>query len=102
MTKKELEVQLAALKEEYRLASNGLIIGTILTLGVMASMVLTKFAPLVKEGLLSGTHLVLMVLICAFAVVIYFSFVFGRAAKLRAKITEKEKLLEMSSGDKVR
>jgi hypothetical protein len=52
-------------------------------------------------GFIDGTHLVLIAFILVGGLIIYFSFVFGRAAKVRAEISKTKKLIEMSSGDRV-
>jgi hypothetical protein len=107
MSKRELELHLAELKEEYSLARMGLAKGglTVMTaiVGLVCTLGVSLFAFLKRgEGFINGNHYVALVLIVAFAAVIYFSFVFGRTAKLRAEISETRKLLEMSSGDSVR
>jgi hypothetical protein len=53
------------------------------------------------SGFIDGTHLVLISFILVGSLIIYFSFVFGRAAKVRAQIGKTKKLIEMSSGDRV-
>lgn len=51
---------------------------------------------------MSGQQLVILFALMIFGLVIYFSFIFGRAAKLRLEITKTKKSLEVSSGDNVR
>jgi nitrate/nitrite transporter NarK len=107
MSKKELELRLKELEHEYALARAGLTMGIWGAGGVMLSGLATMILaliPIIVVGkmFLSGTHLVIIFFILAAAVVIFFSFVFGRTAKIRAEISETKKLLELSSGDKVR
>ena len=105
--KQELEAHLYALEREYDLAHDGLIKGKIFSLSAIASVLATMVIGLVAflkqgNGFLNGNHIVAIVGILAFALIIYFAFVFGRAAKLRAEISKTKKQLEMVAGDKVR
>lgn len=107
LTKRELELKLTELEKEYELARKGMFWGPIMAiLSLIAGLMClggALYAFLEKRpGFLSGTHLVIFYLIMAFALIIYFSFVFGRRAKLKAQITKTKKLLEMSSGERVR
>jgi hypothetical protein len=51
---------------------------------------------------LSGTHIVLIVVVVAFSLVIYASLIFGRTSRLRASISTTKKEIEMVAGEKVR
>ena len=106
-TREDLEVRLEELRHEYDLAKTALVKGGFMTMGAFASGLATLgiglYAFIQKgEGFLSGNHFVFIFLILAFSLVIYFSFVFGRQAKLKAEISKTKKLLEMSSGESVR
>ncbi|HLF82604.1 MAG TPA: hypothetical protein VI837_00350 [Blastocatellia bacterium] len=70
--------------------------------GILTLVIGIGGAVYVGRDVLSGTHIVIIFGILAASVVIYFSFVFGRAARLRAEITKTKKLIEVVSGDKVR
>ena len=103
----ELHARLKELEEEYRLAQAGLAKGMVGTLGAMVSGLATLGAALVAflvsgPGFLSGTHLVIIFATLAAAVILYFSFVFGRTARLRAAITKTKKEIELSTGERVR
>src|SRR6185369_5156411 len=109
LSKRELEIRVRELENEYAytLSLAGLGKGMITTIMAMVSGLLTLIAALIAflwsgPGFLSGTHLVIIFGILAAAIIIYFSFVFGRAAKIRAEISETKKLIEVSSGDKAR
>ena len=106
-TRAELELRLEELKAEYDLARTGLMKGFLGTIGAMISGLGTLVISVVafmKTGkdFLTGNHIVIIFGILAVTILIYFSFVFGRAAKIKTEITKTKKLLEMSSGDKVR
>jgi hypothetical protein len=109
LSKRELETRVRELENEYAytLSLAGLGKGMITTMMVIVSGLLTLIAALIAflwsgPGFLSGTHLVIIFGILAAAIVVYFSFVFGRVAKIRAEINETKKLIEVSSGDKAR
>ena len=101
------KLKLAELEAEYELAKVGL------HKGIFAALV-AIFAGLISfggalyafiekgPGFMSGQELVILFGLMIFGLVIYFSFVFGRAAKLRLEISETKKSLEMSSGENVR
>jgi len=102
-----LTLEKLRLEREYELARMGLgkssfatiaaSVGvlTIVSLGFGASM-------WGKRQFLSGTDIVMIVAIVAIGLVAFSAMVFGRAARLKAKITEKEKELEMVIGGDVR
>jgi hypothetical protein len=107
LSKKELEIRLKELEHEYELARAGLAKGIWATGGAMLSGLLSLAIAVIAliwtgKEFLTGTHLVIIFFILAAAIVIYFSFVFGRTSRIRAEISETKKMLEMSSGDKVR
>ena len=88
---------------EYDLAKMGLSKGRLMTLSLIVVGLISMMGVLFRpQSGVTGTHLVVIYAIIAFALVIYFAFVFGRVANLKAEITEKKKLLEMKAGDKVR
>ncbi len=106
-SKSEIEVRLEELEYEYSLAKTGLLKGGFATVlaflaGIM-SLGAALYAFLKKgPGFISGNHLIVMFALMIGALIVYFSFVFGRAAKLKMDIRKQKKLLEISSGDNVR
>lgn len=103
----ELEIRLRELEKEYELATMGLSGGlktvNSAILGVVATTAAAILAPVVAGVIwLSGTQLVIMIGILASSFVIYFALVFGRAARIKAEISETRKLLEIEAGKKVR
>jgi len=56
----------------------------------------------VGPGFLSGDNLVFIFGMMIAALVIYFSFVFGRAAKIRMEVSKTKKLIELASAENVR
>jgi uncharacterized membrane protein YqjE len=107
--KDNLKVLLLELEKEYALCFEGLAkgkLGMLLaflgTMGTMGGMLIAVWTASDKPFPITGTHLVLIVCILVFALVIYFSFVFGRAAVLRAEITKTKKMIELKAGEKVR
>lgn len=106
-TKEELKIRLKELEKEYELANRGIELGRIKTNMAMISGLVTLFVALAAflvagSGFLSGNHLVIIFGMLIAALVIYYSFVFGRSAKVRMEISKTKKLLEISSGEKVR
>jgi hypothetical protein len=92
---------------EYELATKGLTKGLPATLAAMLSGLMTMLAAgvvLVMTGktLLSGNQLVMIFGILAVAIIIYFAFVFGRAARIKAQITREKHELQVEAGKKVR
>jgi hypothetical protein len=107
MTEPELKARLEELRHDYDLSRTALIKGGYITYAAFASALATigmgLYAFLQKgEGFLNGSHFIAIFLILAASLIIYFSFVFGRQAKLRAEISRTKKLLEVSSGESVR
>ena len=98
-TKEEMEHELATLKLEHDLAKSGLAKGQFTVIAVIAALLVSLFGG--KSELLTGNQYVLLVAIVVAAILIYFAFVFSRELKIKAKISEKIKELEMSAGDKV-
>lgn len=103
----ELKAKLDELRMEYDLARTGLTKGIFATGSAIVAGLISLGGGLyafVKKGpgFLSGIHLVFIFAIMAAALVIYFAFVFGRTARVRAEINETKKLLEISAGEKVR
>ena len=106
-TKDELKLQLKKLEKEYELANGGIAVGHIKTGMAMLSGILTLSAALAAflikgAGFISGTHLVIIFGLLIGGLVIYYSFVFGRSAKIKIEITETKKALEIMSGENVR
>jgi len=102
-----LEERLRQLELEYELAREGLAKGRTATIAVILSGLATLIiavVPLIWRGkeFLSGTHIVIIFSVLAIAVVVYFSFVFGRTARIRAEISETRKMLDVASGKSVR
>ncbi|MCP4454598.1 MAG: DUF2207 domain-containing protein [Planctomycetes bacterium] len=103
----ELRLKLRELEEEYRLARYGLSKGLVSVLSVMICFVVTMGMTifgkwLSGDGILSGTHLVIIAVVLAFSVVIYFAFVFGRRSRLKAEISKTKAKIDMVAGDKAR
>jgi CheY-like chemotaxis protein len=103
----ELNLELTRLEREYELARLGLGKSQNVTgmgiLSVLTTM-LIAFAGSMwgARSFLSGMEIVIIVAIVAIALVAYVAMVFGRAARIKGRITEKEKELEMVLGDDVR
>ena len=103
----ELHLKLETLEKEYELARMGMVkglsamiiafIGVLLTVSMAFGL---KFYS--DRELLSGTHIVIIILILAFGLIAFSSLVFGRAARLRAQISETKKEIELITGEKVR
>ncbi len=99
--------RLRELEMEYELATQGLIKGLPASIAAMLSGSLTILAAavvLIMTGveLLSGSQLVVIIGILATAIIVYFAFVFGRAAKIKARIDKEKKEFEVEAGKKVR
>jgi len=106
-TKEELELRLKVLEKEYELSNRGMEVGHAKTGMAMLSGLITLGAALAAflfkgEGFISGTHLVIIFSLLIGGLVIYYSFVFGRSAKIRMEISETKKALEIMSGENVR
>ncbi|HEX8247227.1 MAG TPA: hypothetical protein VF599_03505 [Pyrinomonadaceae bacterium] len=110
MTKKQLEAHLRYLERELKETSRfnyaALMKGKNATIYAMvASLIIfgvSTFAFIQRgEGFVSGLHLVILAFILVGGFIIYFSFVFGRTARIRGEISKTKKLIEMSSGDRV-
>jgi hypothetical protein len=105
--KAALHLKLKRLEEEYRLAHFGLAKG-MLSVVVAMGCFLTTFAMeifgkwLSGDNILGGVHLVVIAVVLAFAIIIYFSFVFGRRSRLSAEITKTKSKIEMVSGENER
>ena len=101
-----LHVKLKELEEESSLTRFGLTKGFFAVLSMMVfflftlSMLVHNQATSGKE-VLSGTHLVVIAVVIAFSVIIYFSFVFRRRSRLKAEISKAKAKIEMVSGDRV-
>jgi CheY-like chemotaxis protein len=103
----KLQIKLKELEHEYELARMGMAKGTTATItavvGVLVTMSMAfglKYSS--DRELLSGTHIVIIILIVVFGLIAFSSLVFGRAARLRAQISETKKEIELITGDKVR
>jgi hypothetical protein len=69
----------------------------------LVGLVLTFVARFYRDReLFYGIHVVMLVLTVAAALIMFSSFVFGRAARIKAEISKTKKQLEMVAGDKVR
>ena len=98
MTEQELKLRLEHLREEYKLARQGLF-GGLVTSGIaIVGLVVTAGIKLQ----VMGSSYIWLVLIAASAIVIYFAFVFGRIASIRTKITKTQLNLDMLAGQNVR
>ena len=102
-TRDDLNTELQRLEWEYDLAQRGLEKGrrTVLLLIIVGPLTLALLL-LNRQTIISGIYVVVVSVVTIFALVIYFAFVFGRVAKLKAEYTEKKKSLEMTAGDRVR
>jgi hypothetical protein len=96
-TKEELEHELEVLKLEHSLIRTGLAKGMLTVLVMVIAFSTTLFA---KQGFLSGDQYIALVAIVVAAILVYFAFVFNRQLKLKAKISEKAKEIEMNAGNK--
>lgn len=99
--------KLRELEMEYELATRGLTKGLPATFAAMLSGLMSLLATavvLVMTGktLLTGNQLVIIFGILATAIIIYFAFVFGRAARIKAQINKEKKELEVEVGRRVR
>lgn len=99
--------KLRELEMEYELATKGLTKGLPATFAVMLSGLMTLLGVavvlvLTGETLLTGNQLVMIFGILATAVIIYFAFVFGRAARIKAQINKEKKEFEVAAGKMVR
>ena len=97
ISKNELKIRLKELEEEYRLARNGLIGGFIIILFSIVAVSGTIFVTSIE---FKGQHVVMIVGILAAAIIVYFSFVFRRVAKIRLEISRTKAQLDMASGEK--
>jgi CheY-like chemotaxis protein len=103
----QLQLQLTRLEREYELAKMGLGKSQAATgmgvVSVLVTMLLAFSASMWgARNFLSGTNIVVIVAIVAVALVAYAAMIFGRAARLKARMTATEKELEMVLGDDVR
>lgn len=102
-TKEESEARLEELELEYALAREGLQKAKLtITTFMLGAPLLIIWLSVFKSTLLTGTQITIIIVALIFAYVIYFAFVFGRVAKLKAEVSEKKKVLEMTAGEKVR
>ena len=95
------------LEHEYWLAQQGLdkviVLTIIVCLVAMATLGGALYAFVSRgEGFLSGYQLVLIFLILVGALIVYLSFIFGRVATLKARISDTERDIELSVGEDVR
>jgi hypothetical protein len=105
--RERLELQKLRLEREYELARMGL--GkTVTTTGmaivsVLITMLLAFGAAMWgTRAFLSGTEIVAIVIVVAIGLVAFAAMVFGRAARLKARISQTDKELEMVLGEDVR
>lgn len=98
--------RLRELELEYALATRGLNKGYPATFIAMLSTItvfLTSAAlNAIGKALLTGNQIVFIIGIVAGSIIIYFAFVFGRAAKIKAQITKEKQELQIEAGKKVR
>ena len=100
--KKELELKLRHLEEEYKFSKSGLRGGLITSSLAIVGVISTFFAAEFKMGLLTGNHIVAIVGIVACAIIIYFSFVYKRLASVKLEISKTKIALEMGSSGKAK
>ena len=102
-----LRLKLKRLEEEYRLAHLGLAKGMFSAFGAMGCFLSTFGIAifgkwLSGDSILRGIHLVVIAVILASAIIMYFSFVFGRRSRLSAEISETKSKIEMIAGENER
>jgi len=99
----ELEVELKRLESEYELAKEGLrsskryIPMAMLSGFVSLALAFTAFMTTGKE-FLTGNHLIFIFIILAAALLLYYSLIFGRMSKIKAKISKTEKEIQIEIG----
>jgi hypothetical protein len=103
----ELQFKLARLEREYELARVGLRQGertTAMSMGTLLIIMILAYAAGIwgSVKLMDGTQLVIVVAIMTIALVAYAAMIFGRAARIKARLTQTEKELEMVLGEDVR
>lgn len=102
-----IELKIRQLELEYDLANKGLAKGQTSTILVLLSGLTTLLASsvvlvLTSIPLLTGQQLVFIFGILSFSIIIYFAFVFGRAAKIRIEIENEKKKFEIEAGGKAK
>jgi hypothetical protein len=97
-SKQEQLLQLEHLREEYKLARQGLFGG------LATSAMSIIFSAVVARTMLPslGGYYVWLVLIVACAIIVYFAFIFGRIARIRAKISKTQMDFGMDAGANTR
>ena len=106
----ELEARLEELEkleaEYWKLAMAGLGKGLIFSFGgfiMIIALVVIALLAIIRTGiaLLTGNHLVAIIGILFAFLLLYFAFVFGRVAKIRAEISKTKKQIEVEAGESV-
>lgn len=100
---KELEVELKRLEQEYELAKEGLRMSKRYVpmdmLSGLISLVLVFIAFMTSDReFLTGNQLIVIFMILAVALLIYYSFVFGRMIKIKADISKTKQKIEIEAG----
>lgn len=100
---KELEVELKRLEQEYELAKEGLRMSKryvpMAMLSGLISLVLAFIAFITTDReFLTGNQLIVIFIILAVALLIYYSFVFGRMIKIKADISKTKQKIEIEAG----
>lgn len=104
---KELEVELKRLEHEYELAKKGLRMSKrYAPMAMISGLVCLALAFIAfmttNREFLTGNQLIVIFTILSMAILIYYSYIFGRIVKFKAKISETEKEIEIEVGKGVR
>ncbi|MFC1971697.1 hypothetical protein ACFLV0_07260 [Chloroflexota bacterium] len=96
---KEQELKLKRLEKESRLAMRGLLLGK-----VSVTVIVVSLSLLIVVGgrLLSGWQFIALIAVVATAIILYFSFVFGRAVKVKYEISRTKQKIDIESGKNIR
>jgi hypothetical protein len=100
-SKAELEHELEALKLEYK-TTRGLLFKNFTVVLVTIIVLTIAFFRALKENILNGYQFLGLVGIIVAGILVYYSFVFRREFKLKAKMSDKMKELEIASGKTAR
>ena len=104
---KELKVELRKLELEYELAKEGLRMSKryfpMATLSGMIILALAFIAFMTTDReFLTGNQLIVLLSILSVALLVYYSYAFGRIMKVKAKISKTEKKIEIEVGNRAR
>lgn len=111
LSQKELEIRLYQLEKEYELATRGLNLDfaairfmAVLIAASTLTLLLIKGLSLIAaiKDWISGFQVAAIIIVTVLSILAYFALVFGRAAKIRAEISQTKKRIEIEVGKKVR